>query len=393
LPRHPLLLYRKRSSPTCHHRLRHHRRLLVLFYVILLLFLLSISTNAPLPECSHSRPYLAPYSQYQAYNNHENIVWAGAATHPVRRSCYQAGRVGHYSCSLGRPCLCPQSSAQFPAIDPPLPHSVTNGIQSVHGQHDITPEEGESWENSGWTAGATAADAQQQRSAADLEWDADVDDDAYAGAAAYREIHGEGRHRPNGYAHCGMRNAATGHFRYADRGNQHERFNNVRGRMTFGDWTQEEWDQMELMQHDPPVSAHNSSPCSLPLLESVSPSPPLQFRNPSPPPSPEPLQIQYVPDGEAGPTYALQVGPSLQLQPLQQRLVLAAQLRHALISTEEEEMLDRNCRTVSPSLPSPSPPPPPPATAVATTQFFGRRGCRPQSAPTVLKARRGSRSV
>jgi hypothetical protein len=219
------------------------------------------------------------------------------------------------------------------------------------------------------------------------------------------EVRGEGRLGPNGYAHIdgyahrGMRGAATGHFRQADRGNQHGRFQNVRERMTFGDWTQEEWDQMERMQHDPPVSAHNSSSSSLPLLESVSPSPPLQHRNPSPPPSPEPLQIQYVPDGEAGPTYALQVGPSLQLQPLQQRLVLAAdQLRHALISREEVWMLDeqrdeyRNCRTVSPSLPSPSPPPPP-RTAVATTQFYGRRGCRRQSAPTVLDARRHCRSL
>jgi hypothetical protein len=290
-----------------------------------------IARVQPLPPIS---PIL-PYSQYQVYNNHENIVWAGAANHPARRSCYHAGRVGHYSCSLVRPCLRPQSSAQYPAIDPPIPHRATNGIQSGHGQHDISPEEGESSENSGWTAGATAADAQQARSAADLEWDADVDEDAYAGAAAYREIHGEGRHGPNRYAHRGMRNAATGHFRQADRGNQHERFHNVRGRMTFGDWTQEEWDQMELMQHDPPVLAHNSSSSSLPLLESVSPSPPLQFWNPSPPPSVEPLQIHYVPDGEAGPAYALQVGPSLQLQPLQQRLVLADQLRHALISTEE----------------------------------------------------------
>jgi hypothetical protein len=78
---------------------------------------------------------------------------------------------------------------------------VTYGIQSWHGQHDISSEEGESLENSGWTAGATAADAQQPRSAADLEWDADLDEDAYAGAAAYREIRGEGRHGPNGYAH------------------------------------------------------------------------------------------------------------------------------------------------------------------------------------------------
>jgi hypothetical protein len=122
-----------------------------------------IARVQPLPPISP----IPPYSQ--AYNDHENIVWAGATNHPARRSCYHAGGVGHYSCSLGRPCLRPHgpSSAQYPAIDPPIPHRATNGIQSVHGQHDISPEERE--ENSGWTAGATAADAQQQRSAANLE--------------------------------------------------------------------------------------------------------------------------------------------------------------------------------------------------------------------------------
>jgi hypothetical protein len=162
------------------------------------------SPTPPLPpRDQHECPIaivqpLPPYC-HQPYNNHENIVWAGAANHPVSRSCHQAGRVGYYSCSLGRPCLRPQSSAQFPAIDPPLPHSATNGILSLHGQHDITPEEEESWEDFGWTAGAT--DAQQQRSAADLEWDANVDEAAYAGAAAYRE----GRYGQNGYTHGGMR--------------------------------------------------------------------------------------------------------------------------------------------------------------------------------------------
>jgi hypothetical protein len=255
--------------------------------------------------------------------------------------------------------------------------------------------------DSRWTAAPTypAADAQQPRSAANLEWDAEVDKDAYKGAAAYTHWDGYAANR------LGMMGAATGHYRQADRGNQHRRFLNVRERMTFGDWTQEEWDQMERMEHDPPKSVLNSSSGSLPLLESVSPPPPLQHRNPSlpPPPSPEPLQIQYVPDGEAGPTYALQVGPSLRLQPLQQRLVLASQLREALISGEEELMLDEQRdgynfrRTVSPSSPSPSPPPLP-RTAVATTQFCsfwssGRRGCCRRSAPSVLNARRRSRST
>jgi hypothetical protein len=103
--------------------------------------------------------------------------------------------------------------------------------------------------------------------------------------------------------------------------------------MTFGDWTQEEWDQMEQKEHDPPISVSSISSSSLPSLVSV--SPPLQHRNPSPPPSsppssPKPIHLQYVTDGAAGPVYALQLGPSLRHQPLQQRLVLADQLREAL---------------------------------------------------------------
>jgi hypothetical protein len=167
--------------------------------------------------------------------------------------------------------------------------------------------------------------------------------------------------------------------------------------MTFGDWTQEEWDRMERKEHDPPISVINSSSSSLPSLVSV--SPPLQNRNPSPPPSsppssPEPLQLRYVTDGESGPVYALQIGPSLRHQPLQQRLVLADQLREALISGEEELMLDdhnlrygtnhlwyNSRRTVSSPSPSLPPPPPLPQTAVASTQFCsfwsaGHRGCR-----------------
>jgi hypothetical protein len=110
----------------------------------------------------------------------------------------------------------------------------------VHGQHDIDEEE--SWEDFGWTAGATAADVpyqqrQQQRSGewSQDDWETNVDAAANANAANYYEE----RNGPNGYAHRGMRNAATGHYRHADRGNQHQRFNN-RGMMTSGDWTQDE---------------------------------------------------------------------------------------------------------------------------------------------------------
>jgi hypothetical protein len=160
--------------------------------------------------------------------DHEDIVWAGAANHPARQSCYHAGRVSHYSCTLGRPCLRPHgpSTAQYPSIEPPIHPSRTNGIQSVHGQHDVSPpvEREEFWTD-GWTAAPSypAADAQQPRSAADLEWDASVDEDAYEGAAAYSPTSYTYR---DGYAANlrGMRNAATGHYRHADRGNQHCRF-------------------------------------------------------------------------------------------------------------------------------------------------------------------------
>jgi hypothetical protein len=168
-----------------------------------------------------------------------------------------------------------------------------------------------------------------------------------------------------------MRNAAAG---YANRGIA---FNH---RWDNGDWTADEWEQdpdLPLMQpdterEDSPISAHSS----MPLLESVPRTP-----------SPQPLQLQYIPEGDAGPTYALQVGPSLHLQPVQQRVALLHQLRDVLISEGEE--VDILSRRTAPL------PTPPPATAVAATQFFGLRCCRRRSAPTVLgrAARRRSRSV
>jgi hypothetical protein len=98
----------------------------------------------------------------------------------------------------------------MPAVE--LPHSAANGFQSVHGQHNIDEEE--SWEDFGWTAGATAAAApyqqrQQQRSGewSQDDWETNVDAAAGANAANYYEA----RDGPNGYAHRGMRNAATGH--------------------------------------------------------------------------------------------------------------------------------------------------------------------------------------
>jgi hypothetical protein len=44
-----------------------------------------------------------------------------------------------------------------------------------------------------------------------------------------------------------------------------------------------------------------------------------------------------MPHGDAGPTYTLQVGPSLQQQPVEERVTLLHQLRNLLILEEEEE--------------------------------------------------------
>jgi hypothetical protein len=206
--------------------------------------------------------------------HHENIIWPGAADHPARRTCQQAGSVGHYRCSPGRPCLRPHPSAQIPAVQ--LPHSATNRFQSVHGQDDIELPGEESWEDFGWTAGATAAAAPyQQRQQQETgewsqdDWERNVDSAAAAAAADSYEVWGQ-----NGYAHRGMRNAAAGHNGYANRGIA---FNH---RWENEDWTaDDEWEQdpdLPLMQPDPeregsPISAHSS----LPLLESVprTPSP------------------------------------------------------------------------------------------------------------------------
>jgi hypothetical protein len=126
--------------------------------------------------------------------------------------------------------------------------------------------------------------------------------------------------------------------------------------------------------NESPLSVHSS----LPLLESVPPTPSS---------SPPPLQLQYIPHGDAGPTYALQVGPSLHLQPVQQRLALLHQLRNVLISEgEEESILSRRTSPAAVTATSP-------ATATVAA-VFGNTGRR-CSAPTVLgfAARRRRRSV
>jgi hypothetical protein len=231
-----------------------------------------------------------------------------------------------------------------------LPHSATNG----HGQGDVTL----SWEEDfDWTACAAAAAApyHQRQQQQNHEWPQD-DWEENVGAAAAAD---------NLYNYMEVRNAAAAN----DDGYEH--------RWDGADWNAAEDDEWEhqgldlpLLHPDQgnrkglPVSVHSS----LPLLESVLPTPSS---------SPPPLQLQYLPHGDAGPTYTLQVGPSLHLQPVQQRVALLHQLRNVLISEGEEE--DILSRRTSPAAAAPSP-----ATAVAAARFTGRRCRRRCSAPTVL---------
>jgi hypothetical protein len=289
----------------------------------------------------------------QRYNNHEDIIWPGAADHPDRQTCQLAGSVGHYRCSPRRSCRRPHLSAQV-EITPQmtLPHSATNG----HGQGDISL----SWEEDfDWTGGAAAAAAPSHELSQD-DWEENV------GAAA-----------DNLYNYMEARNAAAANGDHGDA-----------NRWDGADWNAAEDYEWERQGLDLPLlhpdrgdreGSTASIHSSLPLLESVPPTPSS---------SPPPLQLQYIPHGDAGPTYALQVGPSLHLQPVQQCVALLHQLRNVLIMEGEEE--DILSRRTSPAAAATSP-----ATAVAVARFTGRRCCRRCSAPTVLgfAARRHRRSV
>jgi hypothetical protein len=106
----------------------------------------------------------------------------------------------------------------------------------------------------------------------------------------------------------------------------------------------------------------------MPGLETVLPMPSLL---------PRPLQLQYMPHGEAGPTYALQVGPSLHRQTVEERVTLLHQLQNVLISeTEEEQILARRSS-------------PPAAVAAAAVVYAGRR----HSSPTAVKFARRRHSI
>jgi hypothetical protein len=151
----------------------------------------------------------------------------------------------------------------------------------MHGQDNISEEN--SWEDFDWTAGAAAAAApyQHRQQQEHHEWSQDDWEENVSAAAAAADSYK-------------VRNAAAGHNGYAHRGIAFAH------RWENEDWAaSDEWEQdpdLPLMQPDPeheglPISAHSS----LPLLESVP-------RTPSPSSSPQPLQLQYIPEGDAGPT-------------------------------------------------------------------------------------------
>jgi hypothetical protein len=175
---------------------------------------------------------------------------------------------------------------------------VTNGYQSGHGQSDISL----SWEEDfDWTAGAAAAAApyQQRQQQEHHEWSQDDWEENVGAAAAAANL----------YNYMEARNAAAGH---------NDGYANC---WENSDWNVAENDEWELQDLDlpllQPVPEHEGLPVSahssLPLSESVPPTPSSY---------PQPLQLQYIPEGDAWATYALQVGPSLRLQPVQQRVAL-----------------------------------------------------------------------
>jgi hypothetical protein len=139
-----------------------------------------------------------------------------------------------------------------------------------------------------WSGGAAAAGHEWTQD----DWEENV------GAAAAAD---------NLYNYMEERNAAAAANKNHNHGDAY--------RWNGGDWNDEDWENQDLPLVHPvdrgdrdrwPLSIHSS----LRLLESVPPTPS---------PSPPPLQLQYIPHGDAGPTYAIQVGHSLRLQPVEHK--------------------------------------------------------------------------
>jgi hypothetical protein len=193
---------------------------------------------------------------------------------------------------------------------------------------------------------------------AEREWNDEVDEAAYEGATAYSptsyqrsldydvpQLREESRSSIAAALELATIDESAAAIERAvarDIENRQQRYAvaRVRERMTFGDWTPEEWDQMEAMGgRENHISVSSVSSTSLPSLASMSPPVPGRYRNPSPPPvssgqqqqqqqqqqqpsptqssaSQEPIQLIYQRNATAGPTYALQISASLRQQPL-----------------------------------------------------------------------------
>jgi hypothetical protein len=229
----------------------------------------------------------------QLYANQED--WPGGPDHTDCQTCQLAGSVGHYRCSPRRPCRRPRLTAEIdisPQIT--LPVSATNG----HGHGNIALL----WEEDfDWSDGAAAAGHEWTQD----EWEENVG----AAAAAH-----------NLYNYMEERNAAAA---AADKNHDHGDAHRWNG----ADWNEEDWGNQDLPLVYP-VDRGNCgpdvSPLSIPSIHSSMPG--LETVRPTPSPLPPPLQLQYMPHREAGPTYALQVGPSLRLQPVEERVTLLDQL-------------------------------------------------------------------
>jgi hypothetical protein len=274
------------------------------------------------PSSPENRLIAAQPPPPQLYANQED--WPGGPDHPDCQTCQLAGSVGHYRCSPRGPCHRPRLTAEIdisPQIT--LTVSATNG----HGDIALSREEVFDWSN-----GAAAA--------API-WTIDEWEENVGAAAAADNLYNYMEERNNAAAAADDDDAPC---------------------WNGADWTEEDWENQDLPLVYPinragsPQSIHSS----MRGLETVPPTP-------SPPPPP--LQLQYMPHGEAGPTYALQVGPSLHQQPVEERVTLLHQLQNVLISeTEEEQILARRSS-------------PPAAVAAAAVVYAGRR----HSFPTAVK--------
>jgi hypothetical protein len=155
-----------------------------------------------------------------------------------------------------------------------------------------------------------------------LSWEEDFDwsDDAAAAAPIWthdewEENVGAAAAADNLYNYMEERNAAAAAAADNNDGDAHC--------WNGADWNEEGWENQDLplvYPIDRGNRGRDGSPQSIPSIHSSMPG--LE----TVPPTPLPSQLQYMPHGEAGQTYALQVGPSLRQQPVEERVTLLHQL-------------------------------------------------------------------